>query len=132
MGRVKREGQYVEDSTKGMAMMIPRNYKGDVNCQVWLDSRLLATMSIWLDDQGVWTRFMSEVLRESIRTICEYLVDTEQAVMVEDTVEARELLERKYKVNLNPDGRGRRNTINNIKVSEYRAKLADYAGRKRS
>ena len=69
-----RRVPYKEDSTKGAALMKPKTYKGDVIVQVWMNSRVLATLSAWLDSEGNYTRFMSEVVRESLTILCDHLV----------------------------------------------------------
>ena len=44
-----KEREYKEDSTRGSSLINPLNYKGDVLVQVWVDSRVLATLCRWLD-----------------------------------------------------------------------------------
>ena len=124
MGKYKgRVEGYVEDSTKGGAMMLPRSYKGDVLVQVWIDSRVLATLSLWLDKGGNYTRFMSEIVKDTLRTVQEHLVERGEVEMVDDTAEARDMLERKYRVDLNPSGRGLKNAHHNMLLSEKRKSL---------
>ena len=122
---------YKEDSTKGKSLMVrPRNYKGDAMVQVWVDSRVLATLSVWLDDNGQGTRFMSEVVRDSLKVLCNYLVETKQATIVDHTTDARELLERKYRVELNPSGRGMKNVLHNKLISEKRVEMSEFVDRR--
>lgn len=110
----------LRDETRGSSKMNPVKYKGDALVQVWVDSRVLATLSNWLDIEGNFTRFLSEVIRDSLQVLCDSLVENGKAVMIDDTVEARKLLERKYRVNLNPKGRGKKNKLHNIVLSEKR------------
>ena len=51
------------------------------------------------------------------------MIEDGQVGMVDDTAEARMMLERKYRVNLNPDGRGERNKLHNIVLSDRRKRL---------
>jgi len=118
-----RTKPYVEDSTKGSAQVNPVTYKGDALVQVWLDSRVLASLSNWLDEDGNVTRFMSDVVRDSLQILCEHLESIEEIKMIDSTVDARRLLEMKYRVNLNPQGRGKRNALHNIILSDKRQSL---------
>jgi hypothetical protein len=111
--RYDRE-ERVEDSTKGGARVDPRNYKGDVYAQAWIDARKLAMLSIWLDDAGYSTRFLSEVLKFTIDVIVEHLVNTGAVEVIEFTEDARNVLEAKYKASLNPGGRGKKNLVHNL------------------
>jgi hypothetical protein len=115
---------YKEDSTKGTALVLPKSYKGDVLVQVWIDSRVLATLSMWLDSEGNYTRFMSEIVKDTLTMLCERLVEDEIVELVDDTANARNMLERKYRVNLNPCGRGKRNVLHNKVLSSHRETLA--------
>ena len=115
-------GEYKEDSTKGRAITEPINYKGDVMVQVWLDSRLLATLSNMLDNNGYFTRYMSEVVRETLELYMESAINSGLVKMVEDTGNARELLSRKYRIKLNKVDRGKRNILHNMILSERRIK----------
>lgn len=113
------------NSTKGKSLINPTSYKGDVLTQVWLDSRVLATLSNWLDGQenGLKTRFLSEVVKYSLTSLADFLVDNNEVELVDDTIYARSLLEFKYKVNLNPKGKGKRNIQHNMLLSDKRKKL---------
>jgi hypothetical protein len=112
--------QYVEDSTKGKAMVNPRTYKKDSLVQVWVDSRKLAMLSRWFDDGGRSTRFLSDVVKFTIDLVIDSLLSEGKIDRVEFTSDAREMLERKYRVNLNPSGRGDRNVIHNLTLDERR------------
>ena len=120
-----RKTPYKEDSTKGGSLMVPVSYKGDVLVQVWMDSRVLATISQWLDTERNYTRFLSEVVKSAMQILCNHIVETEVVKMIDDTVDARTLLEAKYRVNLNPEGRGLKNKLHNITLSERRKELGD-------
>ena len=116
---------YKVDATRGSSMINPERYKGDVLVQVWVDSRILATLSNWLDKKGVITRFMSQVIKEPLRVLVEHLVEDGEVEMVDDTVVARDLLQRKYQINLNPRGRGGKNILHNVVLSDRRKNLGD-------
>jgi len=118
-----RMALYKEDSTKGGARMQPLNYKGDVLTQVWVDGRILATLSRWLEKNDYYPRSMSEVVREPLRILVETLVDNGHIEMVEDTIEAREHLQRRFRVDLSRGGRGIRNQLHNQILSEERKEL---------
>jgi len=120
-----RKVPYKEDSTKGSSLIQPLNYKGDVLTQAWVDSRVLATLSNWLDSKGFYARSMSEVARRPLEVLMEHLVETGQVNVVDDTVVARELLAKRYRVKLNRGGRGGKNVLHNQVLSEQRAELAD-------
>lgn len=115
-----RKGEIVVGSTKGSARIEPRSYKGDSLIQVWLDSRKIAMLSMWLSSRGVTTRFMSDVIREALDQLCTHLVNSGQGIEL-DTTAARDLLESKYRVNLNPSGKGIRNLMNNLILDDRKA-----------
>ena len=71
--RGERTEPYKEDSTKGNSLINPLNYKGDVLVQVWVDSRVLATLCGWLDDKGTYTRYMSQVVRRPLEVLVDLL-----------------------------------------------------------
>jgi hypothetical protein len=102
-----------EDSTKGKAIINPKTYKGDSCIQVWLERRRLAMLSVWLDSNGVNTRFISDVVRESLNVLCEIIVSNGQGVEI-DTITAGNILESKYRANLNSGGRGMKNLSHNL------------------
>lgn len=125
MSRGDRRKPYKIDSTRGKCIMEPRTYKGDVLTQVWIDARVLATLSEWLDGSGQVTRFMSEVVKIPLAVLVEHLTESGEAEMIDDTVVARDMLVRKYRVNLNPDERGGKNILHNIQLSDRRKSLGD-------
>ena len=119
------------DSTRGNSpVKDPRNYKGDAYVQVWMDSRVLATLSEWLDAEGRYTRFMSEVVKIPMGILVDYLVESGEINKVDDTGDARELLQRKYRVNLNPYDRGRKNEQHNMLLSSIRSRGKKLSARK--
>lgn len=117
MGR-ERTKEYKVDATKGKSKVDPRTFKGDVLVQVWVDSRVIATLSEWIDNTGNSTRYMSEVVKGILNAVLIQVVEKGEIEMIEWTTEARELLEKKYKVNLNPSGRGMKNVLHNELLSD--------------
>ena len=126
-------GELKQDCTDGQfSILNPVTFKGDALVQVWMDSRELATISEWLDKTGSHTRFLSEVVKDGLHILCEELVDDGEVSMVEDTLEARHMLEDKYRICLNPktskanprltgerdSRRGEKNALHNIVLSE--------------
>lgn len=112
--------QRVEDSTRGKCYMNPKTYKGDVPVQTWLDSRYLATMSTWLDNKGISNRFLSDIVRNAMEIVVDSLIEQGEIAMVDDTRVARDMIEFKYRIKLNAHGRGERNIIHNITLTEKR------------
>jgi hypothetical protein len=126
-----RVAPYAENSTKGNSVIQPLNYKGDVLTQAWVDSRVLATLSNWLIKSEFYPRSMSDVARRPLEVLCDYLVQTGQVEMVEETVIARECLSSRYRVNLNrgtrKDGavRGGKNILHNQVLTDKRVELGE-------
>ena len=116
---------YAVDSTRGASLVNPLNYKGDVLAQVWIDARILATLCRWMDGNGEYARFLSEVVRRPLEAMVGTLVKNEEIEMVDDTVEARTLLERRFGVDLSRGGRGGKNVLHNIVLSERRGELGE-------
>lgn len=109
-----------EDSTKGSARIMPTNYKGDVLVQAWVDARKLAALSVWLDEGGYVTRHLSDLVTITIDEVVSKLIDAEMVEKIEFTDEARNLLIAKYRAQLNPGGRGKRNMLHNLHLDELR------------
>lgn len=121
----ERTEPYKEDSTKGSSLINPLNYKGDVLVQVWMDSRVLATLASWLEKNGIYARFMSQVVRRPLEVLTGHLVDSDQVEMIDDTNEARRLLEQRFQVNLNKGGHGGKNVLHNQILTDKRTELAE-------
>lgn len=121
MSRVKERAV---DSTKGNSTLDPIDYKGDVMVQVWLDSRMLATLSNWLEGLGDYPRFMSEVVRWPLEVLVEHLISEGKLSMVDETSVARRMLQGRYRINLNKSDRGRRNVEHNQALSDRRGRLS--------
>jgi hypothetical protein len=88
-----------------------------------MDSRVLATISNWLDGTDEIPRHLSHVVRRPLELLTAQLVDEGEVEMVDDTSLARFMLERKYNVNLNKGGRGKKNVVHNQVLSDSRRKL---------
>ena len=115
--------EYKEDATKGKSILNPINYKCDTLVQVWIDARILATLDLWMDSNGVFPKSYSEVARRPLEMLVETLVGDGLAQMVEDTTVAREHLARKYRVSLNRRDRGAKNILHNQILSDRRRDL---------
>jgi len=118
MSKSRKNYKVKEDSTIGNSVVAyPKTFKGDVLVQVWVNSRILATLSEWLDRNGNDTRYMSEVVKKPLKILMDYLIEIGEVSMVEDTGEARAMLKRKYRVRLNSGNRGRKNEQHNMLLS---------------
>jgi hypothetical protein len=122
---MNKNKEYVVDSTKGSSMINPLNYKGDVLVQVWVDSRVLATIVRWMDSKGNYPRFMSQGVRRPLEVLTGFLVDNGEVEMVEDTDEARTILTRRFNIDLNRGGRGTKNVTHNLALSDRRNDLGE-------
>jgi len=120
-----KEKIYKEDTTKGSSIINPLNYKGDVLVQVWLDSRVLATLSQWLENHGTYTNHLSQTVRRPLEILVDLLINSGDANLIDNTVEARNLLNRRYGIDLNRGGRGTKNIMHNIALSIKREDLAE-------
>ncbi len=127
-----RKEPYVEDSTKGDSLIKPLNYKQDVLSQAWIDSRVLATLSNWMRQNGVYPRSMSEVVRKPLEMLVEMLVSDGKVEMVEDTGEARALLQVSYGVKLNRGNRGGKNILHNQILGEQRRDIGNLLSRRKA
>lgn len=111
---------YKEDSTRGRSLLIPKSYKRDSLVQVWIDRRKLAVLSQWLDESGLVTRHLSDVLRFTIDQVVEKLITDGIVRKVEFTDEATRILESKYQTELNTGGKGEKNLLHNMQLDEIR------------
>ena len=119
--------RYKEDSTRGKAIMAPVTYKPDALVQTWVDSRKLAMLSNWLDDSEWVTRNLSEVVRFTIDMVVDRLLMDGEVEKIELTGQAREILDRKYRANLNPGDRGKRNLLHNKILDDRRTKVVEHS-----
>ena len=109
---------YKEDSTHGSSVLMPKTYKRDAYVQVWLDSRHLAVLSDWLDNNEMNTKFLSDVVRLSLEQLVSKLISSGLARDVKRTINARKILELKYNINLNVKNRGSKNLLHNLILDE--------------
>lgn len=119
-GRQEVDERYKVDSTSGGSLINPVNYKGDVMVQVWMDSRVLATICRWMENEGEIPRFLSHVVRIPLEMLADHLVEDGKVEMVDDTLEARILLEGRFHVNLNKGRKGMKNLMHNVTLSGRR------------
>jgi len=117
-----------EDSTRGKAMTNPRSYKRDVMTQTWLESRQLATIMRWLDVNGHFVRFKSDIVRECVEQIYYHIKDNKLVEVIDFADDARRLLENRFGDGSNNNsGRGKRNEIHNLVLDDRRREGAEYA-----
>lgn len=107
-----------EDSTKGNSMIDPRSYKGELNVQVWLDSRKVAMISNWLDEEGRQTVYISEVVRECVDIVADHLIEKGWVKKIETVQVARDLLSAKYRTRFRK--KGVRNRLHNSVLDDRR------------
>jgi hypothetical protein len=88
------KGQYVEDSTRGKALVKPRSYKKDALVQAWVDRRKLAMLSVWLDEGGYKTRYMSDLIKYTIDEVVESLIVNKVVDKIEFTTDAVEIMKK--------------------------------------
>lgn len=114
--------EYKEDSTRGKNPRIdPKSYKPDVLVQVWVEARKLVMLNQWLDKNGFSTRFMSEIVRNTIDVVVDQLLLTGEVEKIEFNQIARDILQHRYnRDNLNPRGRGDRNVVHNLHLDNIR------------
>lgn len=115
--------EYKEDATKGKSILQPINYKCDTLVQVWIDARVLATLDQWMEMNGVFPKSFSEVARKPLEMLVDSLVGDGLAKMVEETVVARSMLAKRYRVNLNRGDKGKKNILHNQILTEQRKEL---------
>ena len=117
-----------EDSTRGKAMVNPRSYKRDVMTQTWLESRQLATIMRWLDANGRFVRFKSDIVRECVEQIYYHIIENKLSENVDFAEDARRMLESRFGDGSNNNsGRGKRNEIHNLVLDDRRKEGRDYA-----
>jgi len=122
---MSEEKEYAKDSTRGSSVMNPLNYKGDVLVQVWLDSRVIATLGQWLEKCGTYPRFMSQVVRVPLEALVTQLTEDGEVELIDDTAVARAMLENRFGVKLNRGGRGKKNALHNQILSDRRGSLRE-------
>jgi hypothetical protein len=108
-----------EDSTRGKAMMRPKNFKGDALIQVWYERRKIASLDKWLEDNGRRNRFMSDVLRSILDMVYEKLLEDGKVIEFE-VQHASDYLQSKFRIDLNPGDKGKRNLLHNMQLEEIR------------
>lgn len=89
----------------------------DTNVQVMLDSRVLMTLCQWLDEREQ-IRYFSDIVKEGVYLLVETLIDNGETRLVEDTNESKYFLEYRFGVNLNRGGKGKRNLLSNMVISD--------------
>ena len=88
--------------------------RGDALVQAWLDRRYLATIQkLMIEHEAVAPRYLSEVVRYAVEVFVDSAVSQGLVSFVESTSEATEMLS-KFRVELNPSGRGLKNLQINL------------------
>lgn len=113
-----------EDSTRGRSYIKPKRYKRDALVQAWMDRRKIAMLSVWLDKNGYGTRFMSDVLKWTVEIVVNELVGRGEIERIETTEDANAILS-KYRIDMNPGGRGEKNLTHNLVLDSKRSELED-------
>jgi hypothetical protein len=119
-----RNKPYKEDSTDGRSLIRPLRYKGDVLTQVWIDARVLATLNNWLDSIGEYPKTLSELCRRPLELLVEVAIKS-GVNLVENTAEARDMLSRRFRVNLNRGDRGKKNILHNQILTDIRSTIVN-------
>ena len=116
----------VVDSTRGSALSNPETYKRDVPMQVWLQSRHLATLMKWIENEGIvgLIRFRSDILKIVVEQLVIHLTESGAVRMIDTAQEAHAILEGRFGVPCNPDDKGKRNTLHNFELDERRHERA--------
>jgi len=116
------ENGYKVDATRGRRTIInPVSYKPDTLVQVWLDARKIVMLDNWLNKNSIYTRYMSEIVREILDVVVDQLLEAGEVEKVEFSVEATDWLKAKFnKASLNPGNRGKRNIMHNLTLDERR------------
>jgi hypothetical protein len=74
---------------------------------------------------------MSQVVRRPLEVLVDFLVGNGEVELVDNTVEARVELTRRYGVDLNRGGRGTKNIDHNVTLTARREELAERVSREK-
>lgn len=107
-----------ESLVSGMPML------GDVNVQVLIDSRVMMSLCQWLESNGEVVRYFSDIVKESLYILADNLVGN-GLELEEDTNVAKDYLEYRFGVNLNRGGKGKRNLLENMRISNRNKEVRD-------
>lgn len=116
---------YKSNATKGSSILDPQEYKRDCVVQLWIDARILSGLVDWLESHDNYPRTLSEVVRNPLEILVEHLQQTEELKLTDDTAEARTRLQKRFRVNLNPRGKGKKNALHNEILSHRRHRPLD-------
>ena len=100
-------------TTKGASEMNPIKYEKDTITQVWLDRRKLATACAYMESNGNKPHHISEIIRFCVDVVSE-LVERQGGLTFDKTAEAANFLNERFGDILNPNGKGRKNLMNNL------------------
>lgn len=120
-----RKEPYAEDTTKGASLMKPLNYKHDVVTQAWIDSRILATLAMWMESNNCPAKSFSDLCRRPLELLVEILTSNGNAELVDDTARARNYLETRFRIKLNRNEKGTKNVLHNQILTSQRKDLGE-------
>lgn len=111
------------NETRGIGNVSPVSYKKDCLVQVWLESRQLAMLLQWLEDNQRFVRFKSEIVSIALDELVSYLVNSGQIETIEFAEDARAKLEGRFGPSFNPKGKGRKNLVHNLTLDARRGEM---------
>lgn len=82
-----------------------------------MDRRKLARAALYVEEQGIHLKSMSELLR-LIVDIFDSWLDKKEAPAIESTHEAHEILQHMFRASLNAGNRRKKNLLNNFQTDE--------------
>lgn len=85
----------------------------DAIVQVWINRKDLATIGLFMESQGQRLLYMSDIVRFAIETT-RALVLKANSPYVDSSAKATAFLETRFRVNLNPQGKGQKNYVANL------------------
>lgn len=107
------------DATRGASILNPSSYKKDALVQAWVDSRDLATVMSWLEEDGCHLiTHLSQIIQETLRIVAD-TIEKGGGTRVQYTEEAMKILDR-FEKQLHPVGRGDKNLLHNLMLDSRR------------
>lgn len=92
--------------------------RNDAIVQCSINSKELATVALYMHENGIHPKTRSELLRVSIETLADIVVNKGGAQRIERTTEATEILHKLFGAELNPSGRLKAAMLKNLQ-EEY-------------
>lgn len=100
-------------SNRGKSALKPTRNERDSLVQCWVNRKDLATIGLYMESKGVKIHHMADILTFSIETVRSIVLKA-NGTYVDSTEKATAYLSDRFKVNLNPGGRGQKNLITNL------------------